>query len=134
MARIGRPPAMSVEERREAVYSAAEALFGARGYEKVTMTEIASAAGMSKKTLYQHFADKEALLRGLMKSSYIWSENAFETPADDPLDGLRHRLRVVARFDAHMRPKQTPCPAAGARRRTPRLVGGDGIEPPTYWV
>ncbi|CAM5450049.1 hypothetical protein ECAE60S_02744 [Eoetvoesiella caeni] len=39
------------------VYNAAEQLFGDRGYEKVTMAEIAAQAGMSKKTLYVHFAD-----------------------------------------------------------------------------
>src|SRR3546814_1841525 len=68
MTRTGRPLAMPAEERKKEVYVAAEKLFGERGYEKVTMTEIAAQAGMSKKTLYVYFADKEALLTSLVAS------------------------------------------------------------------
>lgn len=93
---MGRPPAMAVEDRRGAIYSAAERLFGERGYEKVTMSDIAAEAGMSKKTLYQLFADKEALLRNLIASSYIWPEDAFEAKAGDQIAELRLRLRVIA--------------------------------------
>src|SRR3546814_10358908 len=77
MTRTGRPLAMPAEERKKEVYVAAEKLFGERGYEKVTMTEIAAQAGMSKKTLYVYFADKEARseehtseLQSLMRISY----------------------------------------------------------------
>lgn len=97
MTRVGRPLAMPIEERKEAIYAAAETLFGQRGYEKVTMAEIAGAAGMSKKTLYQHFSDKESLLRDLVSASYIWPRDAFEVDHDEPVKSLRHRLRVVAR-------------------------------------
>lgn len=87
---------MPVEDRKKEIYAAAEKLFGDRGYEKVTMSEIAAQAGMSKKTLYVHFADKEALLTSLVTSSYIWPEKACEESAKDPVDGLRVRLKVVA--------------------------------------
>lgn len=96
MARTGRPLAMPVEERKEAIYSAAETLFGEQGYEKVTMNDIASAAGMSKKTLYQLFTDKETLLRGLVESSYVWPEDTLDTEAADPVAALVLRLRVIA--------------------------------------
>jgi AcrR family transcriptional regulator len=39
-------------------------LFYSRGCRAVTMDEIASEAGISKRTLYEQFADKEALLEG----------------------------------------------------------------------
>lgn len=95
MARVGRPPEMSAQERKVAVFVAAETLFCARGYEKVSMDEIAVAAGMSKRTLYQLFTDKRELLRELISSSYIWPEGAFETTSTDPVDRLRLRLRVM---------------------------------------
>ena len=54
----GRPKDM---EKRTAVLEAAMALFPARGYDGVSMDAIAQAAGVSKLTVYSHFADKEAL-------------------------------------------------------------------------
>lgn len=95
MARTGRPLAMSTQERKATVFAAAEALFAERGYEKVTMIEIANAAGMSKRTLYLLFADKNELLRELIDSSYIWPEHAFDTADADAVDALRLRLRVM---------------------------------------
>jgi AcrR family transcriptional regulator len=86
---------MTTEERKAAVFAAAEALFGGRGYERVTMDEIGSAAGMSKRTLYHLFADKNELLRELIGSSYIWPEGAFEMEDADPVDALRLRLKVM---------------------------------------
>ena len=54
----GRPKDM---DKRTAVLEAAMALFPSRGYDGVSMDAIAQAAGVSKLTVYSHFADKEAL-------------------------------------------------------------------------
>lgn len=43
-----------------------ESLFMQRGIRAVSMDEIAAGLGMSKKTLYQHFADKDALADGVV--------------------------------------------------------------------
>ena len=48
-------------EKRAAVLEAAMALFPSRGYDGVSMDAIAQAAGVSKLTVYNHFADKESL-------------------------------------------------------------------------
>lgn len=48
-------------EKRAAILEAAMALFPARGYDGVSMDAIAQQAGVSKLTVYSHFADKEAL-------------------------------------------------------------------------
>jgi AcrR family transcriptional regulator len=47
---------------RAHILETAISLFYARGCKAVTMDEIASEAGISKRTLYEHFSDKEALL------------------------------------------------------------------------
>jgi TetR/AcrR family transcriptional repressor of mexJK operon len=48
-------------EKRAAILDAAMALFPARGYDGASVEAIAQAAGVSKLTVYSHFADKEAL-------------------------------------------------------------------------
>lgn len=47
--------------RRQAILNAANALFGAKGFERTSMAEINAAAGGSKTTLYNYFASKEEL-------------------------------------------------------------------------
>jgi TetR/AcrR family transcriptional repressor of mexJK operon len=48
-------------EKRASILEAAMSLFPARGYDGASMEAIAQAAGVSKLTVYSHFADKEAL-------------------------------------------------------------------------
>jgi AcrR family transcriptional regulator len=96
MKRMGRPLVMTADVRKSLIFSAAETLFGARGYEKVTMSQIAAAAGMSKRTLYLLFPDKAELLKALIASSYIWPENAFTAGVTDPVAELRLRLGITA--------------------------------------
>lgn len=106
MGRSGRPPVMTAQQRKAAIFSAAEALLGAHRYETVTMADIAASAGMSKRTLYREFADKHELLRELIASSYVWPEDAFAPSCADPVEELRLRLRVMVDHvlsDRHIR-------------------------------
>lgn len=54
------------EEAHEKVIHAALALFGERGIEATSMDAIARASGVSKATIYKHWADKETLLMEVM--------------------------------------------------------------------
>src|ERR1700746_857474 len=47
---------------REAIFAAAEALFNERGFDDVTVAEIADAANISVKTLFTYIGAKEELL------------------------------------------------------------------------
>jgi len=49
---------------REAIFTAAQALFGERGFGDVTVAEIADAANISVKTLFTYIGAKEELLFG----------------------------------------------------------------------
>ena len=65
------------EQRKTEIIDAAERLFFARGYEDVSMDEIARGVELNKATLYLYFENKEALyativLRGvgILKEKY----------------------------------------------------------------
>ena len=49
------------EQRRNDILSAAEKLFFARGYDNVTMDDIAKVVELNKATIYLYFKDKESL-------------------------------------------------------------------------
>lgn len=51
---------------KEQIISEADHLFCCQGVKRVTMDAIAKRLGMSKKTIYQHFSDKNALVAELM--------------------------------------------------------------------
>ncbi len=53
-------------DARAAILAAAKELFASRGYRAVTMDEIAHRRGMSKRTLYKHFASKEEIADGVV--------------------------------------------------------------------
>lgn len=53
---------------RDALISAAEALFAARGPDAVSVDEIVSAADVAKGSFYNHFSDKDALAREIARS------------------------------------------------------------------
>lgn len=59
----GRPVSL---EKRRAMLDAAIAEFQKHGYEGASMDAIAAASDVSKRTLYNHFASKEALFRSLI--------------------------------------------------------------------
>ncbi|MDR2651987.1 MAG: TetR/AcrR family transcriptional regulator [Prevotellaceae bacterium] len=57
------------------IINIARELFLQRGIRSVTMDEIASEAGISKRTLYETFANKEDLLEKLLEN--IWAEHRY---------------------------------------------------------
>lgn len=53
--------------KREAILNAAVDLLFANGYERTSMDAVAAAAGVSKTTVYAHFADKLELFKAVMR-------------------------------------------------------------------
>jgi len=58
------------QELRQKILDAACVLFAERGYEAVTMREIAKSIEYSATVLYKHFADKETLVRELCRQNF----------------------------------------------------------------
>lgn len=59
--RLGRPTKAESQRRHEELLDRALDIFLEHGFEQTTTAEIATAAGMSKRTIYAHYPDKEAL-------------------------------------------------------------------------
>lgn len=58
---------MAKAERRRVILDAALAVFAAHGFAGARLDDVARRAGVAKGTLYLHFADKDALFRGLIE-------------------------------------------------------------------
>src|SRR3954470_13131171 len=56
------------ETTTQAILAAAEEVFANKGLHAAHMGEIASLAGVAVGTLYNHFADRDALLAGLLEA------------------------------------------------------------------
>lgn len=93
--------------RREAVTSAAAALFAERGFARTTTAEIARAAGISTGNLFYYFPDKPAIFRAIFEQDIPTSRALFEAHADtvEPLTSI---LDVVSALAAPAREEIAP--------------------------
>ncbi len=90
------------EETRRAILAAAGTLFAERGFDAVTMREIARTAGCSHTTIYLYFKDKEALLHHLsmepLQSLHRQMEAVLRDRTLAPADSLQAVTRAFVRF------------------------------------
>lgn len=54
-------------EKRQSIVTAARTVFGREGYSRASVDSIAAAAGVSKRTIYNHFGDKERLFLSVIQ-------------------------------------------------------------------
>ncbi len=90
------------EQTRQRLFTALATLMEERGFDVISFAEIAAAAGGGRPAVYNHFADKEALLLGYIQhetSKYV--ENLQRSIADikDPVERLRAYIRAQARLN-----------------------------------
>jgi AcrR family transcriptional regulator len=88
------------EEIRTRILDAARELFDSEGYEHVTMRRIAEAIEYSPTTIYNHFEDKDDLVRALCEEDFSRLLQVFreEEPPADPVEWIRRLARAYARF------------------------------------
>jgi AcrR family transcriptional regulator len=77
------------QRTRELIAETARALFAARGFDRVPVSEIARAADVSEQTVFNYFPSKEDLV--------YWRLGAFEVAM---LDAVRHRSAGVSVLSA----------------------------------
>jgi AcrR family transcriptional regulator len=114
------------QRTRMAIYEAAMNLFAERGYDHVTMAEIARAADVAPATVFVHYASKEDLFHALRHVSNNRLRTALRTRA--PEIGV---LAAVKEWQLEMYGYFTETPERIARSRTfSRLLR----ENPTLWT
>jgi AcrR family transcriptional regulator len=76
-------------------------LFAAKGYDETTLDEVAAAAGVSRRTLFNYFRNKEDLaLSGLSEQGELIAARFAERPADeDPWASLRSAFQVLEEIE-----------------------------------
>jgi AcrR family transcriptional regulator len=100
---------MGIAERRERekkdlrqkILNAARELLVKRGYDAVTMREIAKRIEYSPTALYKHFADKDALVRELCREDFTAFAQSFVehvAAIGDPIERMAHAGLVYLGF------------------------------------
>lgn len=59
-------PRLTAEARRESIVEAVQDIFAEKGFDGVTIKELAHAAGVSEALLYKHFPSKESLYNAML--------------------------------------------------------------------
>ncbi|MBK5519313.1 TetR/AcrR family transcriptional regulator [Pseudomonas sp. TH10] len=87
-------PQRLTERKREAIIQAAIAEFRANGFEITSMDKIAATAGVSKRTVYNHFPSKEELFAEILNQ--LWARISAEmTAVYCPDQPLREQLQQM---------------------------------------
>lgn len=97
------------DEKRERVLNAALCSFGANGYKKTSMADIASAAGVSKPMLFTYFGSKPGLYAFLADYAVglVWEE--FRAHAHKLLtDDFFERIRLSSEIKTAMMKRHPP--------------------------
>ncbi|MET0319792.1 MAG: TetR/AcrR family transcriptional regulator [Duganella sp.] len=84
-------PLKLTDRKRQAIVDAAIAEFRASGFEATSMDKIAATAGVSKRTVYNHFPSKDELFAQILQQLWCSSAALTETPYD-PARPLREQL------------------------------------------
>ncbi|KII35259.1 TetR/AcrR family transcriptional regulator [Pseudomonas fluorescens] len=96
-------PQRLTDRKREAIIQAAIAEFRANGFEITSMDKIAATAGVSKRTVYNHFPSKEELFAEILNQLWarISAEQAVTYSRDQPLrEQLRQMLQAKVQLMA----------------------------------
>jgi TetR/AcrR family transcriptional regulator of autoinduction and epiphytic fitness len=96
-------PQRLTDRKREAIIQAAIAEFRANGFEITSMDKIAATAGVSKRTVYNHFPSKEELFAEILNQLWarISAEQSVTYNRDQPLrEQLRQMLQAKVQLMA----------------------------------
>jgi TetR/AcrR family transcriptional repressor of mexJK operon len=96
----GHDPVSGWQRKHDAIAAAALVLFARDGYERTSVDAIAAEAGVSKRTVYSHYGDKENLFLLVLSETY---------------DTMRERVRDIV--DRHLRDVEDVRPALTASVR-----------------
>lgn len=94
-------------EPKEVILEGTEQLFHKYGIKNVTMDEIAKHLGMSKKTIYQYFKDKDELVNNLFRKKIECNKDIFEnlhSEAENVVSEIFGLMKNIREMLADMNP------------------------------
>jgi AcrR family transcriptional regulator len=100
---------------KERILAESERLFWQHGVRSVTMEDIARQLGISKKTIYQHFDDKEDILCQIMQAraeADVTEMNCIANVMLNPIEEMMWMLQMVSKKQEQI----NPCLFADVRR------------------
>lgn len=94
---------MNRDEIRDKVISVAGELFQKNGIKSITMDDVAAKMGMSKRTLYETFKDKETLLRECIMKQHRFTEEYFKDMINSQMNVMEVLLNCFQRSMENIR-------------------------------
>jgi AcrR family transcriptional regulator len=88
-------------QTRQKLFAALSSLMADRGFDAITLADIASAAGIGRTAVYNHFPDKESLLVGFIThetEQYVATLERSLRDVEDPVEQLRTYVRAQAQL------------------------------------
>ncbi|ANC31657.1 TetR/AcrR family transcriptional regulator [Isoptericola dokdonensis] len=86
---------------RHKLFTALSTLMAERGFDTITLADIAQAAGVGRTAVYNHFSDKESLLLGFIThetEQYALTLERSLAEVEEPVDQLRTYIRQQAQL------------------------------------
>jgi AcrR family transcriptional regulator len=117
---VGRPAAPADEVARRVLETACEQYLRL-GFSAVTTDETARAAGISKKTLYQHFPSKDELLRSVVRQNSEKHNAAIRSICRDRDCSIGKRLRRMMNYLSGLFGELSPALVHDMRRSAPHV-------------
>jgi AcrR family transcriptional regulator len=81
--------------QRERILEAAQSLFASRGFETVTMAEIAKRAGVARATVFNHFGSKGALIEAITESVFEYYAGMLDRALADERSSVPSLVRAL---------------------------------------
>lgn len=91
--------------RQKAVVDAALTLFGANGYKKTSINDIAKTAGVSKALIFHYFGSKKTLYLYLARLCAVTIKNAVTAGFDSGSTDFFDRIKLAARIKINVMKK-----------------------------
>jgi AcrR family transcriptional regulator len=117
---VGRPPAPADEISRRVLDTACEQ-YMRLGFSAVTTDETARAAGISKKTLYQHFPSKDELLRTVVRENTEKHNSAIRSICRDETCSIGKRLKRMMNYLSGLFGELSPAMVHDMQRSAPHV-------------
>lgn len=119
------PGQRDAEATREALLTAATALFAERGYDGATVDAIAAEARVNKAMINYHFSGKRGLYTAILKRDFGWALAQLSELSSEPARADAKLSRFIAIFgELHQRR-----PGLSAMMLREAMSGGRGLDP-----